>query len=322
MIDTTALGPMHPRGSSTSRQILATRNQLEILNRTIVKSSINLSRLRSISERIVGLKAGRLPWVAPTTLAFQPQRSTKMTTTTLSRTHQVDYQDNPSRASSVSFRQLTVSRPLQALLSLPRRVLAATSKAPIVPSNYTWTTPRQQEKPASRVVNAIALLPPQPHRASARHPIAIETIVQALASQFSSSMRAFGQPHPSSERHGSARRRLPAAVAPFGYSHPSSRRLGGFAQHLSRFSETISTEFPSRATAASHSTTMRRNPSYIKDEYDNGNSTGRGDLHLEGSVLGRWLTQHLTREVIRPRAGIITVDPRITPSWGGPSLFT
>ena len=47
-----------------------------------------------------------------------------------------------------------------------------------------------------------------------------------------------------------------------------------------------------------------------------------GDLYLESTILGRWLTQHLNRQIEVPRPGIRSVDPRITPAWDGPSLST
>ena len=271
---------------------------------------------------MIGLKAGRLPWVAPTTLAFQPQRSMRIATTTLSRMHQVAYQHRPSRVSLASLRQRTVSLPLRGLLSLPRRILPSTSKASIAPGNYTSTTPRRLERPASGAAKAIALLPLQLHHASMPQPIAIETIVRALASQVSSFVYTFGGRHPPLERLRAARRRLPAAIAPFGYNHPGNSQFDSLARIPHKSPETISTESRPWTMAASHSTTMRRRSSHSQDQHDARNRMGRGDLHLEGSVLGRWLTQHLSREIIRPRAGIIAVDPRITPSWGGPSLST
>jgi hypothetical protein len=41
------------------------------------------------------------------------------------------------------------------------------------------------------------------------------------------------------------------------------------------------------------------------------------DIHLDGTVLGRWVTRYLEREVNRPPAGATGFDPRMTPSWSG-----
>jgi hypothetical protein len=45
-----------------------------------------------------------------------------------------------------------------------------------------------------------------------------------------------------------------------------------------------------------------------------------GVIYLEAAELGRWLQDYLSEQIIRPQPGIIAVDPRLTPSWGGPSL--
>jgi hypothetical protein len=62
--------------------------------------------------------------------------------------------------------------------------------------------------------------------------------------------------------------------------------------------------------------------STTRDSDHEQNNLRQGDLYLDGPILGRWLTQQLDHELIRPRAGILAVDPRITPSLGGPSLPT
>jgi hypothetical protein len=59
-----------------------------------------------------------------------------------------------------------------------------------------------------------------------------------------------------------------------------------------------------------------------REDKEKGSRAGEGDLYLEGAAMGRWLTQYLGQEFARPRSGIMGVDPRITPSWGGPSLAT
>jgi hypothetical protein len=46
-------------------------------------------------------------------------------------------------------------------------------------------------------------------------------------------------------------------------------------------------------------------------------SPPHAELHLDGAVLGRWVTRHLERQVTRPQAGATGFDPRMTPSWAG-----
>jgi len=57
-----------------------------------------------------------------------------------------------------------------------------------------------------------------------------------------------------------------------------------------------------------------------KESNDRQGAGERGDLYMDGSTLGRWLIKQLNNEVVRPRTGIMAVDLRATPSWGGPSL--
>jgi len=47
---------------------------------------------------------------------------------------------------------------------------------------------------------------------------------------------------------------------------------------------------------------------------------GWGELYLDGSALGRWLSRQLGQEVIRPRTGIMAVDLRATSPLGGPTV--
>ena len=43
-------------------------------------------------------------------------------------------------------------------------------------------------------------------------------------------------------------------------------------------------------------------------------------LHIDGTLLGQWIEQHLDRKSKQPYAGTTSVDPRITPVWAGPAL--
>jgi len=45
----------------------------------------------------------------------------------------------------------------------------------------------------------------------------------------------------------------------------------------------------------------------------------QADLYIDGAVLGRWVTRHLERQLVRPPSGIAAVDPRLTPGWAGPA---
>jgi hypothetical protein len=47
-----------------------------------------------------------------------------------------------------------------------------------------------------------------------------------------------------------------------------------------------------------------------------------GEIYLDAIELGQWLTDYMSREIAQSRYGIMAIDPRVTPSWGGPSLGT
>ncbi|MDE2197916.1 MAG: hypothetical protein KGJ41_02750 [Rhodospirillales bacterium] len=43
----------------------------------------------------------------------------------------------------------------------------------------------------------------------------------------------------------------------------------------------------------------------------------RGDVYLDGALVGRWVEQHLTRAIGRPQNGSTAFDARMTPVWPG-----
>lgn len=43
----------------------------------------------------------------------------------------------------------------------------------------------------------------------------------------------------------------------------------------------------------------------------------QGDIYLDGALLGKWVVEHLTRSMDRPRAGVTGFDPRLTATWPG-----
>lgn len=53
-----------------------------------------------------------------------------------------------------------------------------------------------------------------------------------------------------------------------------------------------------------------------------GQVTKQGNLYIEGSELGRWMSGYIDQQIVVPRNGTMAIDPRITPAWGGPGLGT
>ena len=44
-----------------------------------------------------------------------------------------------------------------------------------------------------------------------------------------------------------------------------------------------------------------------------------GDLHLDGYMIGRFISEYLAEAATRPLAGATAFDPRISPAWSGPA---
>ncbi len=47
-----------------------------------------------------------------------------------------------------------------------------------------------------------------------------------------------------------------------------------------------------------------------------GGQTFAGTIHLDGNMLGQWVTRHLEQSLSLPNRGPTGVDPRVTPAWG------
>ncbi len=45
-----------------------------------------------------------------------------------------------------------------------------------------------------------------------------------------------------------------------------------------------------------------------------------GDVYLDGTLVGRWIADHLAREATRPPAGATGFDTRLTPAWSSGHL--
>lgn len=53
---------------------------------------------------------------------------------------------------------------------------------------------------------------------------------------------------------------------------------------------------------------------------ESGGTSPGGDVFLDGTLLGRWMAEHLAQEAGRPPAGLTGFDPRMTRIWPGPPI--
>jgi hypothetical protein len=316
------LSPAHPRGGSTSRQIFAMRTGLPTLDRATGQSPIDLSRLVRIAKSILGPDAGRPSWARLMPLAHGRRRSTSKVITASYLAPQVAHEYRASRAPEDQSSRKAISLSHRSTSALVPWLASSRFKALVISGSNTQARQPQLDRPVSRQVGTTTPMSPRSHRLTVTQPIALEAIIQVLGSPLSGFGQAFGGSRSPLGQVRPPRLRRAAAVAPFGYNYAGDEPSGGITQLANTSVGAISPASPSQTLPVSR---PKRAPSKLDKTRDgNGqeNQTGQGDLYLEGSVLGRWLTQHLDRELIRPRAGIMAVDPRLTPSWGGPTLTT
>lgn len=322
MIGPSTLGPAHPRGGSTSRQIFAVRTHLQTLDKTTGQSSINLSRLLRIAKSILGPDAGRQSWARLMPLAHGRRRLTSKVNTASRLSPHVVHEYHVSRVPEEPSSRTAISLSDRSTRALAPWLASPRFKAPVMPGGNTESRQPQRDRPVSRQVGTAAPKSPRSHRPTVMQPAALEAIIQVLGSQFADFGQTFGESRSLLGQLRPPRLRRVAAVAPFGSNHAGDEPSGDITQLANTSLRAISTASSSQPLAVSHPTTARGKLDKTQGGNGQGNQTGQGDLYLEGSVLGRWLTQHLERELIRPRAGIMAVDPRLTPSWGGPTLTT
>ena len=56
-------------------------------------------------------------------------------------------------------------------------------------------------------------------------------------------------------------------------------------------------------------------PSVAPQAQQQGGAPSGGDVFLDGTRVGHWLSDHLAREASRPPSGATAFDPRMTATW-------
>lgn len=298
------------------------RNSLLTLDRTTSQASIRLSRLLRIADGIFGGKVGRLPWAKPTAPASGPRRPIRAAVTTPRLSSHVVHQYRRLPDPSGRSRPSAVSLPSRGMRPRSQRLAPPQHQAPAAPADGAKTRPRHTNLPVGRKVRIPSLISSRSHRTPATHSMALETIVQLIASRLSGYGKTFGKSRSLSGHVRSTRLGSAVPIAPVGQSCADSEPRGVMTQPANTWAGAVSAPSVLQASTRSRPKTARSNHGGIQDDNRKKIKTNQGDLYLEDSILGRWLTQHLTREITRPRAGTLAVDPRIAPVWGGPSLPT
>jgi len=96
--------------------------------------------------------------------------------------------------------------------------------------------------------------------------------------------------------------------------HPSPQRVAGTKVHASSGTRAI----PYNATAWAHRPTVDGAlPSTAPPPRKPRSTALQGDIYLDGSRLGRWMTDGFVKAAQLPRAATTGFDPRMTPTWPG-----
>jgi hypothetical protein len=305
---------MGSRGTGTSTHIFAVRSELRALDKIIGHSSVRLSRLLRIANGIFGGKIGRLSWVKPTSPARGLQRQGRATMiTTPQLSPRVFRQYRPLWVPPGQFHPPAISRPFRDTRLHTQWLTSPQLKAPVVAADRTRTGSRQVNGLVSHQVQTSAPVPRRSQRLQVAPSIALESIVQAVASRLPDFGKTMERSRSLSEHTRSTRPGGAPAVASFVYNDALAGPFNHITQPVSRSSEATSPPSLSPSATVSRLKTTQSNRSGIRGNSGKEAKSRKGDLYLEGSVLGRWLIEHLNREISRPRAGILAVDSRITP---------
>jgi hypothetical protein len=96
--------------------------------------------------------------------------------------------------------------------------------------------------------------------------------------------------------------------------HPLQQRAAGTQIDLSQTSRAA----PDAATTQAHPPGVDPTlPSAVPPPSESSSTALQGDVYVDGSRLGRWMTDRLVKAAELPRAATTGFDPRMTPTWPG-----
>lgn len=313
--------PLRPRSRRRKIQPFAINRQLGVLYTTIEKASFKLIRLLRSAEKISGSRIGPPIGSRPMPQAFGSRQPVLPLTGALQVSVIVSPEIDSFRAFFMAVPRFATSSPLRKMTLLsPSSTLQHPERLHAPGKNVQTDTLHHTSLVAQRWVGAVSQRMTRPFQTTAAQPIAPGAAVGLLVSR----VRSGGSPleigRPFKESAIQSRRQRVVATAPFAHYRVGDEPGDPFIRSAISRGGTALSPLSSPTFAVSRSKVPPTNP-LEKENGINGNSRSlQGELYLDDSMLGRWLTQYLSREVIRPRTGIMAIDPRVTPSWGGPSL--
>jgi hypothetical protein len=315
-------GPAHVRGTSTSIRVAAIGSRLGIDGRGLDQSSISLPRLLQIAQRAFDLKTEHQPWARQPSLALQSQRSAFTVISAPRISPHITRLYHPSWAHLGPSGQPAISRPFRSARPLVLLLTSSQLRSPVVRRGYAKAEPRQGGGQASQRIIRTTPTPRQSCLDPVTQSISLEAMVRVLGSQLSGIGHTSVRSRSPSKQIRTAGLRHVAVVASFLHNHRVDEPFASVTGLTKISARPIPTAPSSRSSMLLRPKTAESSSSDAQDSIAEPNKIGRGSLFLDGAALGRWLMQYLDREIMRPRGGIMAVDPRATPSWGGPSLPT
>lgn len=304
---------MLPAGGGPSRQIATARGLLKILNRVAGQLSIPLTRLRRTARVSFALSVRQRPMGWSITPTREPHLSTRAI-----------YTQRPSVYSTHRYSPVPV---LSGAIYRARAPLSKRDEFPVLLS----LLPKRQRMPGSSIptrlpraeghgnhgAGAIVHLESEHGQARATGPF----LSVADTEQAPSRSMGVSPTHPSISSPYRVRRLSTPSYAPASIEHGTHYWItDDTTTHPER--SAIAPPFAVRPRTARNftSSAMSKQTCSSRNTGEQRSNTGRGDLFIDGFMLGRWLTQHLSREIAGPPTGAIGVDPRINPTWCGPPV--
>jgi len=320
MINTSTHGPVSDCLDSVSRQLVAGRGLLDLLDRVISQSSIRLTSLLRIARDAFAINAGRQSWARPGAITPRAGSPPHKVNAPQSLAPHTPRRDPVAPALLHTFYRSAMPAPRQAAFPFPSSLALLLFKRHDLSGSYIPARPPQMRGLGGRESGAATIARFRATRSGAMQPVPAPAVTQYFGSRLAHLSPAYqrppspyGHPHAPQPEHG------PPAAAP--RYQRVDHQISGTIAKLAKISARAVRIAPLRPTpAAFRPSPVSGRPHVSPGGARNTSNTECGELMLEGSTLGRWLTRHLNQEIIRPPTGIIGVDPRITPAWPGPSF--
>ncbi len=310
---------VHIRGGAAF-QLSQLRDQAGALDRILGQSSVKLSRLLSIAQTHLRFQAGHAPSAKPASPLIRSKKSAWPLIMSLQPSTPLNHNHRSSQMASGPVSRRVVSRPVGELHPLPYQPVSLKSYAHAAVGHAARNEAQQISKMGSRRANPTALLTPGSRQISHKQSMALKATALVPVYRFPPSRKIVGRYRAPPEYARAATHQVIPAVAPSSNRFLDDGTSGLNSPLVSLRTDRIQSALQVRISTAFGDNTPPSRADRIQASNDSRREIRHGDLYLEGSVLGRWLIQHLNREIIRPRSGMMAVDPRITPPWGASSL--